>query len=80
MVEGHSSRVEGKWSRAEGKWLRVEKFFTIIIERRQIKILCLVEFPASLTLTGIMCRNIRVILIAETQWFSCLIFLSLMTS
>ena len=71
--------MEGKWSRAEGKWLRVEKFFTIIIGR-EIKILCLVEFPASLTLTGIMCLNIRVILIAETQWFSCLTFLSLMTS
>ena len=28
----------GRGSRVEGKWSRVEKFFTIIFERRQIKI------------------------------------------
>ena len=39
LVEGRGSRVEGKWSRVEGKKSRVVKFFTIICERRQIKIL-----------------------------------------
>ena len=33
------------WPRVEGKWSRVEKSSTIIFERRQIKISCLLEFP-----------------------------------
>ena len=44
-VEGRGSRVEGRGSRVEGKWSRVEKSSTIIFERRQIKISCLLEFP-----------------------------------
>ena len=57
-VEGNQSRVEGKWSRVEGNQSRVEgnqsrvkKFFTIIFERRQIKISCLLEFPVSVYFT-----------------------------
>ena len=43
LVEGRGSRVTSrgsrvKWSRVEGNKSRVEKFFTIIFERRQIKI------------------------------------------
>ena len=35
------------WSLPFGRGSRVEKFFTIIFERRQIKISCLLEFPVS---------------------------------
>ena len=35
----------GRGSRVTSRGSRVEKFFTIIFERRQIKISCLLEFP-----------------------------------
>ena len=45
------------WSRVEVNLSRVEKFFTIIFERRQVKIPCLLEcmFYFILTPSGIMC-------------------------
>ena len=60
------SRVEGRGSRVEGKWSRVEQSSTIIFERRQIKIPCLLEFPVPVLFLRLKHLSARVSFVVVT--------------